>query len=243
MFFSDEVGVVFEPFSLVHMILFICIFLGIGLIYINRKRLRNHPKERLIAKSMALFAFTWELTLYLWKIVAAQERAWDQILPIGLCAFTLYLGIYALFFKSKTAFLIGYFWTWGAIASVLFPDIPYSYDRFRFYQFMIGHMFFFFMYVYMLIVYQWYPTLKDWKRSATVLLSITLILIIISNITKRNLMFMLDADGTPFTMFEGHGYGFYLIGVITLSFAIVFVWGIPFYLYHRKKQSLHSQSF
>lgn len=144
--------------------------------------------------------------------------------------FTLYLGMFSLFFKNKTGFEIGYFWTAGALASVLFPDIAYSYDRFRFYQFMIGHMFFFFMYIYMIFVYQWYPTWKSWRKSVIVLLSITGLMILLSNLTGENLMFMLNADGTPFSIFEGNGYFVYLVGVIGLSFILVTLWYLPFLL-------------
>lgn len=227
MFFSDDVGRVFEPFSFLHILLFILIIAGIVLLYVFRERIRNHPKERYIAKGMALFALIWEFALYAWKLGNGFRDPVD-ILPIGLCAFTLYFGMFALFFKKKIVFEIGYFWTWGALASVLFPDITYSIDRFRFYQFMIGHMFFFFMYIYMIFVYQWYPTWKSWRKSVITLVSITILMIILSNLFQENLMFMLESDGTPFSMFEGHGYALYLIGVISLSFVIMTVWFTPF---------------
>jgi hypothetical integral membrane protein (TIGR02206 family) len=184
---------------------------------------------------MAGFAFLWEIGLYVWKI-SIGETEWYNLLPIGLCAFTLFLGIVALFFKKYSLFEIGYFWTWGALASVLFPDIIFSYDRYRFYQFMIGHSFFFFMYIYMIFVYQWYPTLKSWRKSVIVLISITIILIVISNITNRNLMFMLESEGTPFSIFEGHGYFLYLAGVISLSFIICTAWYLPFLLFNKKSK-------
>ena len=146
--------------------------------------------------------------------------------------------MFALFFKKIGVFEIGYLWTWGALASILFPDIAYSFDRFRFYQFMIGHMFFFFMYMYMLFVYKWYPTWKSWRKSVITLITIVIILIVISNITNENLMYMLDADGTPFSIFEGHGYAVYLIGVISLSFAIVFIWFTPFLIARKYQKKL-----
>lgn len=234
MFFSDEVGHVFEPFSFLHYLLFIFIIVGIVLLYIFRSKIRENKHERKIAKGMALFALLWEFSLYVWKIFNGESH-WSELLPIGLCAFTLFLGMYALFFKNKTIFEIGYFWTWGALASVLFPDISYSFDRFRFYQFMIGHMFFFFMYIYMIFVYEWYPTIKSWKKSVITLIGITFLLIIISNLTSENLMFMLESDGTPFSMFEGHGYFIYLLGVIVLAFVLTLIWYVPFFIYHRKK--------
>lgn len=236
MFFSNETGVVFEAFSFLHILLFVFTILGILFIYFNREKIRNHEKERNIAKGMAIFALIWELGLKAWQIYHGDNPL--GILPIGLCAFTLYFGMYALFFKSRTAFSIAYLWSWGAILSVLFPDISYSYDRYRFYQFMIGHMFFFFMYMYMLFVYKWYPNKKDWIRSIIVLLSITIILIILSNIMDYNFMYMLDSDGTPFSMFEGHGYYLYLLQVIISAIILITIWYIPFFVYWKKKKKI-----
>ncbi len=233
MFFSDEVGIVFEAFSLLHILLFILIIAGIILIYLFRKKIRVLKNERKIAMGIAGFAFFWEIGLYVWKI-AHGAREWNELLPIGLCAFTLFVGIFALFFKKYSLFEIGYFWTWGALASVLFPDISYSIDRYRFYQYMIGHMSFFFMYIYMIFVYKWYPTWKSWRKSVITLVTITIVLIIISNLTGKNLMFMLESEGSPFSIFEGYGYAVYLAGAISLSFIIVTVWYLPFLFLNKR---------
>ena len=239
MFFTDEVGIVFEPFSLLHYTLFFLVGIGILIIFVFRKRIREYRYERRVAIAMASFSFIWELSLYAWKI-GNGIVSWGDILPIGLCGFTLYIGIFAMLFKSKILFEIGYFWTWGAIASVLFPDIAFSIDRFRFYQFMIGHMFFFFLYMYMIFVYKWYPTIKSWRKSIITLITVTVILILFSNITNKNLMFMLNSEGTPFSIFEGHGYVLYLTGVILLSFCICTIWYIPFIFINKniKKKSV-----
>lgn len=233
-FFGDEVGIEFVAFNYIHIMLFVLIIIGASLIFIYRVKLRNWKHERLFAKTVAISAFVWELLLYLWYIVNGTWT-WAHSLPLSLCAFTLFIGIYALYTKKYKLFAIGYFWTWGALASILFPDIPYSVDRFRFYQFIFGHMNFFFMYIYMILVYQWYPNWKDWKQSCLVLTTIVIVLIIASNLTGENLMFMLNGDGSPFEMFEQFGYIGYLIGVVTMSYAIIFIWFLPFVIYHKRR--------
>lgn len=234
LFFSDEIGVEFIPFGLLHLLLFAIVIIGSSFIIIYRRKIREYKFERRIAKSIAVFAFSWEIALYVWYLINGIWE-WEHSLPISLCAFTLFIGIFSLIFKKFSLFEIGYFWTWGAIASVLFPDIPYSFDRFRFYQFMFGHMLFFFMYVYMISVYKWYPNWKSWKKSCITLTTIVIILIITSNVTGKNLMFMLNGAGSPFEMFEGGSYFMYLFGVITMSFSIIFIWFIPWIFYHRVK--------
>jgi len=65
MFFSDEVGHVFEPFSWLHFLLFAIIIVGSLLIYHFQEEIRNFKHERTIAKAMALFALFWEFSLYM----------------------------------------------------------------------------------------------------------------------------------------------------------------------------------
>jgi hypothetical integral membrane protein (TIGR02206 family) len=234
MFFSDVVGIEFEPFSVVHYLLFLFIITGSILIFVFRERLRHSPYERRIAIGIATFAFLWEIALYTWKI-ANGLWTWDGGLPLGLCGMTLYIAIFAMYFKRYQLFEIGYYWTWGAIASVLFPDIPFSYDRFRFYQFMFGHMLFFFMFLYMIFVYQWYPTWRSFKKSVIALSIITAIFTLVSNITDTNLMFMKESEGTPLSMFEGGPYALYVLGVVGLALVVMFVWHIPWIIYDKKR--------
>ncbi len=235
-FFSDDIGLIFEPYNGIHLALILLVILGVVLIFRYRNSLRVYKYERRVAKIIAVSALIWEISLYAWFI---GNGIWtvEHSLPIGLCAFTLYLAIFALYFKKYSLFAIGYFWTWGAIASVLFPDIPYSIDRFRFYQFMFGHLNFFFMYIYMIFVYKWYPTFSDWKKSCITLTIIVFILIATSNIFDINFMFMLNGAGTPFEVFEPFGYLGYLIGVILLSFSIIYIWYIPFMIYHKSHKN------
>ena len=229
MFFSNEVGIPFESFSLLHLLLFVFIAIGVTAIVLLRDNLRSWRFERRLAIGLASFALLWEFALYAWK-VGNGIWTWDDGLPLGLCGLTLYLGMFAMFFHNKKAFLIGYFWTWGAIASVLFPDIGFSYDRFRFYQFMFGHMFFFFLYMYMIFVYRWVPSWKDYLRSLVILFVIGMIFLVVSHLTDTNLMFMVESEGTPLSMFEGGSYLWYVTGTIGLSAVVMAVWMLPFQL-------------
>lgn len=240
MFFSDQVGKEFQTFGLLHIFIFIVVIVCIVLIVLFRKRIGNYKHERIMAKAFAVVALLWEFSLYGWKI-ANGESDLSLILPIGLCAFTLFIGLYGMFFKSKTAFIIGYFWTWSAFAALLFPDIGYSYDRFRFYQYMFGHIGFLLMFVYMMFVYEWYPNFNAFKLSIYTLTVITFILTILSNLTNKNLMYTLSGDGSPFEMFESFGYPLYLTGVVLTTILFMFIWYIPFIIYHKRTKQIEKQ--
>ncbi len=235
MFFSDKVGIEFQSFSFIHILLFIFVIVGAILIFVFREKIRKYEHERRIMKIIAIIALLWEFGLYAWYIFNGTWE-WDQNLPIGLCAFTLYIGIFALYFKKFSLFEIGYFWSWGAIASVLFPDILYSYDRYRFYQFMLGHINFFLMYLYMIFIYKWYPTIRSYKKSAITLILIVAVLLVTGIVTDTNLMFLRESEGTPFEIFEGNGPTVYLVLVMISAAALMLLWYTPIIYINRKQK-------
>ena len=56
MFFSDTVGATFEPFGLLHFLLFFIVGLGVFLIVYYKDAIRSWKHERKLAISMASFA-------------------------------------------------------------------------------------------------------------------------------------------------------------------------------------------
>ncbi len=87
-----------------------------------------------------------EVSLQLWLVLNGNWTA-KANLPVGLCSFSLYLGVFVMFTKNYKVFEIAYFWSIGGVISVLFPDILYGPDNFRYYNFLFLHMVFFFMYL------------------------------------------------------------------------------------------------
>ena len=57
-------------------------------------------------------------------------------------------------------------------------------------------------------------------------------------ITNANFFFLIRADGTPFEIFEGHGYPLYLAGVVSLSLLVLYLWYLPvkFFMSPERKQ-------
>lgn len=233
MFFSDEVAIRFEEYGIWHILPLIVILTGVLFIYFFRNKLKNHKHEKYIRYGIASFAIIMEVSLQVWKI---GNGIWSfpDSMPIGLCQFSLFMSIYVLFTKSWKVFEIAYFWSLGGLVSVLFPDILYGPDRFRYYQFLLAHMIFFWSFMYMLFVHNYVPTNKSFKKSFFLLLGLVLLVIIPINFWwGANYMYLHHGGDTPFSIFEGHGYFLYATGCIILAMIVMALWYSPIVIWRK----------
>ena len=234
-FFSfSESANMFQTFSLNHIIPMLIIVVGVILIYVNRERLRNSKYEKHIRYSIAVIAILTEVSFQVWQ---GAHGTWNFVesLPLHLCRLTNYLGIYIMFTKNNRVFDIAYFWSLAGVVSILFPDILHGPDRFRYYHFMISHILFFFMYMYLLFVNELKLSFTSWKKSfVTLFLLATVIIIPVNNIFDMNYMYLLYPGDTPFSIFYGGSYLIYIIGCIGLTMIVITLWYIPIYFYNKK---------
>lgn len=234
MFFSDEVGIEFTSFGIWHIIPICLVILGVVLIYLNRSTLRKCKNEKWIRYTFAFLAIIMEVSLHLWKALNGNWHFPDS-LPVGLCAFSMMLGVYVMFTKSYKVFEVAYFWAIGGVVSVLFPDILYGPDRLRYYLFLLSHMNFFFMYMYILFVHKYVPTFRSFKKSFIILLILVLVVIIPVNfLVDANYMYLRTGGDTPFSIFEGHGYFLYATGCIGLAMIVMTLYYLPIHIYNKQ---------
>lgn len=229
-------GIPLKPFDIYHILSLSAVILVVVSIYLFRDKLYHWKHEKAFRYTLGSFGIVWEIALHYWQFVHGIWT-WADSAPIGLCSISLALGIYVIFTRSFPVFEIGYFWAIGGVVSILFPDIPYGPDRFRFYQYVLGHLNFFAMFMYMLFVHRYYPNSQSFKKSLLYLVFIVFIIVLPLNwLTDANFLFLIRADGTPFEIFEGHGYLLYLTGVIILSIIVMYVWYLPVKFFMHKSE-------
>lgn len=233
-FFGSTQGLEFVEFGIVHFILLFLIVFGSFMIYKFKNQIRTFKYEKQLRYTLASVAILWEVALYIWVSVNIGWD-WAHDLPIlSLCGLALIIAIIAMFKKNYFLFEIGYFWAIGGLISVLFPDITYSLDRFRFYQFMFGHMLFFYMYMYLLFVHDFIPTFKSYKKSAAILFVYCMVMLIPNALWGTNALFLKESDGTPFEVFEGGPYIVYLVLVVVSAAVVLYLWYLLVRLYEKK---------
>lgn len=197
-----------------------------------KDKIKASGHDKTIRYTLGTIGIVSELSLQLW-IFLNGNWTFQENLPIGICAFSLYLGIFVMFTKNWKVFEIGYFWAIGGVLSVIFPDILYGPDRFRYYIYLVIHMTFFFMYMYMMFVHDYVPTFKSFRKSFVLLLAVVLVFIVpINLIFETNFMYLLEPGDTPFTLFENPNYFLYLTGCILLSMMGMTIWYSPIAVYN-----------
>ena len=234
-FFSDTINIEFIEFGIYHFIPIAIIIIGVLLIYLFRNILKEYKHEKRVRYTLGALGIISEISLHLWIFLNGNWTAREN-LPIGLCAFSLFLGIYVMFTKSYKVFEFAYFWAVGGVISILFPDILYGPDRFRYYQYVFGHSIFFFMFMYMMFLHSYIQTFKSFKKSFIMLLVLVLVVIIpVNQIFETNFMYLREPGDTPFGVFWGYGNVLYWTGCILLAIAVMTLWYAPITIYNKMK--------
>ena len=234
-FFGDTVGIEFISWGIYHWIPLFLVVAGVLVIYLLKDKLKSLEHDKAIRYTLGTIGIVSEVALQIW-IIANGNWTVKANLPIGVCSFSLYMGIYIMFTKNWKVFEIGYFWAIGGVLSVVFPDILYGPDRFRYYIYLILHMTFFFMYMYMMFVHDFVPTFKSFRKSFLALFGVVLVFIIPVNlIFGTNFMYLLEPGDTPFALFENPNYLLYVIGCILLSMVGMTLWYTPVAIYNKVK--------
>lgn len=234
-FFGDTVGIELVPWEIYHIIPMFLVVVGVLIIYLLRNKIKASGHDKAIRYTLGTLGILSEVALQVW-IIANGNWTFRVNLPIGVCSFSLYMGIYVIFTKNWKVFEIGYFWAIGGVLSVVFPDILFGPDRFRYYIYLFLHMVFFFMYMYMMFVHDFVPTFKSFMKSFLLLFAVVVVFIIpINLIFKTNFMYLLEPGDTPFALFENPSYLLYLLGCILLSMAGMALWYSPVALYNYLK--------
>mgnify|MGYP000880558827 CR=1 FL=1 len=238
MFFNSEIGIELSFFGPWHLLQIFITALVVFLIYFYRKQLREFKHEKTLRYIIAGTLLVIELSLHVWHL-ANNDYYIAHMLPLNLCTINVYASIVIIFSKNKKVFNIAYFWGFGALLSVLFPDMSYGPDRYRYYQFFYAHMFFLWIYMYMIFVHDFRPGLKEFKRSAAVLFVLAIgIALPVNLIFGENYMFLLEHGGTPLEIIHGYGAVSYLIGVILVIIVIMVIWYSPIYWYLKRNNKI-----
>ena len=238
MFFNDEIGIPLPWFGFWHLLQLFITILVVFLMFKYREQIRNYKYEKRIRIIIGVTLIILESLVHVWYLV---NDSWElkHMLPLDLCAINIYLSTVLIFSKNRKLFGIIYFWGFGAVLSVVFPDIPYGPDRLRYFQFFYAHMMFLWIYMYMIFVHQFYPTVKEFIRSCIVLFVLAIgIILPINFLLGENYMFVVSADGTPLELYEPLGQFWYTSITVVVIFFVALLWYLPIYRYLKKNNKI-----
>ncbi len=232
MFLFDDKYLGFEAFSLQHFIalLFFALLFVRMLLFRNRVGLRM---DVFIRRFVVILMITMEWTHYVWHI---KTLGFDMdLLPLGVCAISMYVTAYALWTKNEKVFQVIFPWAIiGALLSLIVADLNYSFPHFRFIHYFGNHGLFLLSNIYMLIVLKFRFTYKHLLKSSLYLFIYTLIMYSVNFRLNTNYLFLrtLPIEVAPLYQFLG---AYWVIGFILSIFLLFHIIYIPVYFYNRHR--------
>ncbi|MFF2886787.1 TIGR02206 family membrane protein [Paenibacillus sp. NPDC057967] len=150
----------FEMFSVQHMVAIAIALIVFAAIAFGRKRLRGERSNRIFRLGMAGLLVACEIALQTSYVL---EGSWGAgSLPFQLCSLTLLLAAAALAFRIRQLYSIIYFLgTLGALQALVTPNLDEAFPHFRYFHFFIAHIGIIASAVYLMTVERYKPTLRS----------------------------------------------------------------------------------
>jgi hypothetical integral membrane protein (TIGR02206 family) len=218
----------FQMFSLSHILVLVLFFTVFGLMIAFRESLKKGKTEKVAGLLLMVTLIASEVTYQIWAI---SYGVWDArfFLPLQLCSFSTFWGLYLYWRKNKSAFY--FFYYIGLIPPVLAlltPDLIYDFPHYRFLKFFLHHMAIPLMVVYLLITKEYVLTIKSIWQGMLLLNLMILPIYILNKILGSNYFFL---NGPP----EGNTalslFGTGILYYINLEIAALVIFFISYLLY------------
>ncbi|PPA71817.1 TIGR02206 family membrane protein [Jeotgalibacillus proteolyticus] len=138
--FSPTEFVSFELFSISHIVMIGVFFISFFASILNFRQRLSKRIHKLIIWILASILILSELSYQIW---AASVGIWDAkyFIPIQLCSFSTFFGLYLLFKRNKFIF---YFFFYVAffppVLALMTPDLAYGFPHYFYWKFFLQHI-------------------------------------------------------------------------------------------------------
>lgn len=236
-----------EPFDAYHLAA-IAFLAGLGVLAaVFRNRLRAYPAlERRVLRTATIAAVGLEIALHVCEYFSLPFHAFlRSLIPLELCAITLWMAVALTFTRREGLFEILYFWSIGAISSLVFANLEGAGpDRFRYFQYFGTHGYTVLVVVHFAIVHGYRIRFPSLVKAVGILFPITVAVRLLDLAFSGppwslNYMYLLRPPEveTPLEAF-GSGWGYYM-AFVALAIALMLLawvpWGIASGLRGRRK--------
>lgn len=220
----------FEWFGLQHLVALLWIVISIILIVFFKDKVSTKV-DLYLRRITAILMIAMEWTFYTWSLSRGGFQT--SLLPLGVCAISMYVTAYTLWTKNEMTFKIIFPWAIsGALLSLIIADLAYGFPHFRFIHYFGNHGLFLLGNLYLLLVCKFEFLYKDLLKSSLILLVYAIIIYPLNFLLDSNHLFLREIphEVAPLYGFLGD---FWVIGFmvsIALLFQLIY---IPFLI---KKQ-------
>ena len=217
----------FPWFGLSHLLSILWILVCIVLMVVFRDKITGKT-DLYLRQGVALLMIMLEWTFYGWSLSKGGFQT--SLLPLGVCAISMYVTAYTLWTKNEKIFKIVFPWAIsGALLSLIIADLGYNFPHFRFIHYFGNHGLFLLGNIYLLVVAKFKFTYKDLLKSSLILLIYSIVIYPLNFLLDSNHLFLREIphEVAPLYAFLGD---FWVIGFmvsIALLFQLIYV---PFLL-------------
>ena len=223
----------FTMFSFTHFIVFIISIIIIWLFFKIIPIIKESPYEKIIRYTFGISLLFTNVVLWIYSYNLGTE--WYHYLPIATCGWSVYSGGLALLTKNKTLFKITLFWGFGAILTILGPSVIEGPNKYNFYQFFYRHLGIILSAFYLMHVFDYKITKKDFKLFLVITISLTIASSIINYIVNKpdelNMFYTMQPaiNGTPLNWFYDISRYLYIAVWLPSAALLGYLYGLLFY--------------
>ena len=225
----------FTWFGLSHLAALIILCVAIFLIIVFKDKISS-SKDLYVRRTIAILMVFLEFNYYFWVFVILGSPFDVSILPLGLCALSMYVTAFTLWTKNERLFKVIFPWAMsGALLSLIVADLNYTFPHFRYIHYFGNHMLFMLGNLYMLFVLRFKFTYQDLLKSSLILLIYAAIIYPINFLIDSNHLFLRELPEGTEVMFQFLG-SFWVIGFVFAIFLLFHVVYIPVLIQNRLRK-------
>lgn len=227
MFLFDDTYETFEPFTIAHGAAILLLMLLLVTILVFRNKISSKI-DLWIRRSLAITMIVLEWTFYTWSLSRGGFNT--GLLPLGVCAISMYVTSFALWQRSEKAFQFIFPWAIsGALISLTVADLSFTFPHFRFIHYFGNHGLFLLGNIYLLVVCKFKFSYQNLLKSSFILLIYAIVMYPLNFLLDSNHLFLreIPAEVAPMYAFLGD---FWVIGFVVSIFALFHLIYLPFLL-------------
>ena len=147
----------FQPYGLAHLTV---IVLTVALPFLLALIIRR-TKSRFLERSIAFAISALLLINYLAYLIVARHfgvSAWQKVLPMQLCDWSMFVIVVALWTGSRRWLEVAYFWgIGGTLQAIITPNLAFGFPDLRFISFFVAHCGIIIGIVFLMLIYGFRP--------------------------------------------------------------------------------------
>jgi hypothetical integral membrane protein (TIGR02206 family) len=233
----------FELFGASHLATLVVIAAVAIVLPLAVRRLAAH-QARHVAYLLAALLLGQE-AIDLWRQIDARNLSPAALLPLHLCTLAVYLTAWTLVTRSYRTYEVVYFWgLGGTMQALLTPDLTARFPDPTYLRFFAAHGLVIVGVMYLTITCRLRPYAVAIPRVAAITAALAGIIFVINLWLGTNFLYLMAKPAQPSLLDWFGPWPWYLIGLVIVGFASLFVWYLPFLLLDlwRRRRRRHADT-